>query len=226
MRCASKRLTDAEMETEAPGLRLAVHQQSGERIQLVAEVHADRTDRCPVAQAGTDVVAPAGVVAYVTAAVRPDDAAVDKGDTGEAAPDRRPQFRRESGELRAADRQPGPAQRRHFEAAPAAQVGCATEEVALEEWHADVRVARRLDGSGARLHRDHREVPETLIDAAFARRLAVVIGAAEEAAGLLDVERRHVPAFGVEEVVGGIAREVGAQRRTPARVLAGARIEA
>src|SRR5260370_40481961 len=52
-----KGLSNREVEAEASSLRLAVHQQPGQRIELVAEVHADRTDRRQVAQAGARAVA-------------------------------------------------------------------------------------------------------------------------------------------------------------------------
>ena len=53
----SERLTDAEVHPPAPRLRRAVDQQPRDRIQLIAEVEADRADRRLVAQAGADGVA-------------------------------------------------------------------------------------------------------------------------------------------------------------------------
>ena len=47
----SERLTDAEVHAPAPLLRLAVDEQALDRIQLVADVEARRTDRRQVAEA-------------------------------------------------------------------------------------------------------------------------------------------------------------------------------
>ena len=50
-------LSNAEMEAEMSLLRLSVHEQTGNRIQLKAHVRANRTDRRLVPKPGTDVVA-------------------------------------------------------------------------------------------------------------------------------------------------------------------------
>src|SRR5687768_10057441 len=54
---SSERLPDAEVEAEPPRLRLAVHEEAGDWIELVTDIDADRTDRRRVPQTGTDVVA-------------------------------------------------------------------------------------------------------------------------------------------------------------------------
>ena len=53
----SEGLADAEVEPEPAGLRLAIDHQPGNRVQLIAEIGAERADRRVVANARTDVVA-------------------------------------------------------------------------------------------------------------------------------------------------------------------------
>ena len=53
---ASEGLPDAEVHAEAPLLRLAVDEQPLDRIQLIADVEARRTDRRLVAEPGPDGV--------------------------------------------------------------------------------------------------------------------------------------------------------------------------
>src|SRR3954463_12592822 len=52
-----ERLSDAEVDAPVPLFRLAVHHETRDRIQLVAEVEADRSDRRLVPQPRTDGVA-------------------------------------------------------------------------------------------------------------------------------------------------------------------------
>src|SRR5215218_9466186 len=80
----SKGLTDAEMEAESPRLGLAVHEQSVNRIELIAEVGADRSDRRVVTQSRTGVVA--HVVQVEVPGVGPDIPAVDEQHRAEIAP--------------------------------------------------------------------------------------------------------------------------------------------
>src|SRR5688500_14865384 len=52
----SKSLTDAEVNAPAAGLRLAVHAQVLNRVQLVAEIHTDGTDGREITQTRADRV--------------------------------------------------------------------------------------------------------------------------------------------------------------------------
>src|SRR6266850_4064740 len=79
----SKRLTDAEVNPPPARLRLAVHQQGGNRIELVAHVEAHGADRRLIAKPGTHRVAQ--VVQLEAQRVRPHVAAVEKQDASEVA---------------------------------------------------------------------------------------------------------------------------------------------
>src|SRR5438552_19096047 len=76
----SVRLPDAEVESPPPLLRLSVDQETWNRVQLIADVEADRTDRRLVSQPGTDGVTetahtqPARIRPYVPA-IHPQHAA-------------------------------------------------------------------------------------------------------------------------------------------------------
>ena len=79
----SKRLADTEVQTETPRLRGAVHQQLRRGIQLIAEVEAERTDRCLISQAGTDRVAE--IAGLDAERIRPDIAGVQEQHDAELA---------------------------------------------------------------------------------------------------------------------------------------------
>src|SRR3954466_11174978 len=83
-------LPDREVEAHAPRLRLAVHQETWNRIQLVPEIDANGTNRRVVAKTRTDVVAK--VVEIEIPRLRPDVPRVDECDGRETPPYRHAQF--------------------------------------------------------------------------------------------------------------------------------------
>src|SRR4051812_22818465 len=96
------------MHAPPPRLRVAVDEKSGNRIELVADVEAQRPDRCLIAQAGAHGAAE--VVELQAPAVRPDVARVEKQDAAEAAVDARARFQAVLEHAVAADREAGVAE--------------------------------------------------------------------------------------------------------------------
>ena len=80
---ASEGLADAEMNAPPATLRLAVDQKSRDRIELIAQVEADWTDRCPIPKPGPCGVAQVAEIGVGD--VLPDVAAVKKEDSADAA---------------------------------------------------------------------------------------------------------------------------------------------
>src|SRR5688500_8723702 len=97
----SERLPDAEVEPDPPRLLLAVDQKPGDRIQLVTDIQAERSDRRLVAQPRTDVVTEIALVDVPR--VRPDVARVEEYYRAEVAADGRSHLVRRVQERRAAD---------------------------------------------------------------------------------------------------------------------------
>src|SRR5689334_509698 len=119
------------MHPPPAGLRLAVDLQAGNRIQLIAEVEADRSDRRLVAEPGADRVAE--IAQHEAHRLRPDVAAVEEQDAAEIAVQPRAQLLAEREHAVAADREPRFAQRAHLEASPSTDARGAAEEIALGE---------------------------------------------------------------------------------------------
>src|SRR5918993_3582582 len=177
----SERLTDAEVETEPARLRLAVDEQAGNRVQLVADVGPDRPDLGVVAEPRADVVAQ--IVEVEVPRLRPDVAAIEEEHRPEVPPHRHADLGREVHEAVATDREPRPGEGRDVLASPAAQVGCAAEEVTLVEGDADLdggelvaghRAADRIDRTGSGTDGEHGR-PDGAIGAALAGDLVVVV---------------------------------------------------
>src|SRR5215813_9925026 len=85
-----KRLADAEMHTPPACLRIAVHQQPGNRVELVADVETKRADGCRVPESGADSVTE---VAQVDGpAIRPDVTGVVEHHRAQTAADCRARF--------------------------------------------------------------------------------------------------------------------------------------
>src|SRR5437868_15549781 len=121
------------MHTPAPRLRVAVDHESGNRIELVADVEAERADRRLVAEAGADRVPQ--VVELQAPAVRPDVARVEEEHGAEAAADARARFGAVLEHAVAANRQARIAERAELVAAPPAHARRASEEELARERH-------------------------------------------------------------------------------------------
>ena len=78
---ALERLANAEMDAPPPPLRLAVDEKPGNRIQLIAEVKADRPDWCLIPQPETGRVAQVAQVSV--GKLRPDIPSVKKDDASD-----------------------------------------------------------------------------------------------------------------------------------------------
>src|SRR5437899_4324714 len=169
----SERLSDAEMNAPAALLGSAVHDQAVNRIELVAEVEAHRTDGRPIAQASAESVAE--ILQVDGAGARPDVAGVHERDAAEGATKRRAQFRAGGQQAVAPDRQ-ALDERAHLVAAPPSNTRCAAEKVLLRKRHPPLIPARGVDG--AELHTvcddealaDRRVVPAVRRDGVVAER--------------------------------------------------------
>src|SRR5687767_5839282 len=100
------------MKAESAWLVLAVHTQPLDAIQLVTEVHANRSDRRRVAQAGADVV-PQTLEAEVPRFFA-NAAAVQEQHAAETLPEGHAQLGGEIERRRAAEWKPAAAERRHL----------------------------------------------------------------------------------------------------------------
>src|SRR5262249_52075104 len=144
---ALKRLTDAEVDPPAARLRAAVDQQSRNRIELVAEVEADRTDRCLIAKPRAHRVAQ--VAEVETTGIGPDVARVYEEHAAEAALEVEADFLGPGEHAVAADRH-AVAERAHFVAAPPPNARRAAEEKLLRE--RDVHLVETDGSKVAELH--------------------------------------------------------------------------
>src|SRR3954471_22498060 len=111
-------------------LGVAVNDQSGNRIELVAEIHSHRADRREVAEAGSGVIAQ--VVEIEVPRVVPDVAGIAENNSTQISPDRDAELGGALEHRVAADRITIE-QRRHLEAAPAAEALRAAQPVATVE---------------------------------------------------------------------------------------------
>src|SRR5215475_4089828 len=138
--CASERLTDAEVDPPSPRLRLAVDDQTRNRIELIAPVEADGANRRLIAEARADVVPE--IVETDPPRFRPHVARIEECDGAEITFEMGPQFGRKEEQAVAANRLPGRAERADLEASPAAKSGRTAQEVLLRERHR-ARIVRR-----------------------------------------------------------------------------------
>src|SRR5205823_3554352 len=90
-RVVSEGLPDAEMNPPPPRLRRAVDEQAGNRIELIADIEAHRTNRRLIPEAGTDCVAQ--IAERYVSWSGPDVAGVDKDDAAPVAAEHGAQFR-------------------------------------------------------------------------------------------------------------------------------------
>src|SRR5688572_16680855 len=98
----SESLSDAEMDADAALLRFAVDQQSFDRIELVADVEARRSDRRLIAEARADGIEQIAEVEVLRLA--PDVAEIKERDRAELACQRQAHLRRSLEHRQAADR--------------------------------------------------------------------------------------------------------------------------
>jgi len=83
-----ERLTDAEVKAPLANLGFAVHQETWNRVELVAEIETDRADRCLVSQTRSDRVPQ--IVEVILPVAFPDIAAVEKEYGTKASTQRQP----------------------------------------------------------------------------------------------------------------------------------------
>src|SRR5262252_9275159 len=121
------------MHAPAPRLRLAVHFQSRNRIQLPAEVEANRPDGRLISQPRSDGVAQVAKVESQRSG--PHVAAVEEQHYAEIAVKDDAQFLAEREHRVAADRKAVGTQRAHLVSPPPANRCRTTEEVTLAERH-------------------------------------------------------------------------------------------
>src|SRR5438477_4113610 len=138
----SARLSNAEMNAPTALLGGAVHDQAVNRIELVAEVKAHRTDGRPIAQTSAEGVAE--ILQVDGAGARPDVAGVHERHAAESATKGRAQFRAGGQQAVAADRQ-ALYERAHFVAAPPPNTRRAAEKVLLRKRHQPRISARGVD---------------------------------------------------------------------------------
>src|SRR5687768_1437454 len=136
------------MKPEPAALLLAVNQEAGNRIDLVAHVEPERTDRRQVAEARADVFPEIAEIEIPR--VVPHVAGIGEEHAAQVAPDRHAQLGGALEHRVPADRD-ALEERRHFEPPPAAQAGGAAEKIASEERDAQVIAAGGSDRAAARL---------------------------------------------------------------------------
>src|SRR3954454_19671057 len=113
------------MHAPPPRLRVAVHQQSGNRVELIADVEAKRTDGCGVPQTSADGVAK--IIQMHVPTARPHIAGVQEHHGAETAANRGARFRREREHAVSTDRE-AIDKWAQFVAAPTADAGRTSEE--------------------------------------------------------------------------------------------------
>src|SRR5262245_31155525 len=116
------------MHPPPPELGLVVHQQAWDRIQLVPEVEANRSDRSPIAKPGAYVISNIPEIDLVP--IGPDVTGVEEQHAAQLTAKGDPRLRTERQHRLAADRKTG-AERTDFVAAPASQARGAAEKIAL-----------------------------------------------------------------------------------------------
>src|SRR3954467_13029603 len=143
----SERLADADVGAPVSSLGLALHEEPGDGVQLVADVEPHRADGGVVAKTWAHGEAEAARIQVPGVAA--DAARVDEGDGAQLGAERHAHLARRLDDAEAADRLARVGQGAQLVAAPAANAGRAAEEVALEERHRDVDGLGRVDGRAA-----------------------------------------------------------------------------
>src|SRR3954466_15449162 len=182
-RWALEGLTDAEVHAPAALFGRAVDEQTFERIELIPEVHTDRTDWSQVAQPRADGVA--HVTGIEVPRLGPDVSVIEKRNRTQLASHRHPHFRRAFEHRQAADRESEPAQRADFVPSPTADAGRSPEKQPLVERHVLIGVPLRRDRPKIEAVRKYQLVGERDVVAGLSLRLPVVVGAPHESAGRL-----------------------------------------
>ena len=204
-------------------LRLAVHEQGGKRIELVAEVEADGSDGRLIAEAGTHRVTQ--VVQPEAERVCPHVATVDERDAAEVTAKGRTHLCAERQQAVAADRQPRRAQRAHLVPSPAADTGGAAQEVLLRKRNVDLIVAHGPDVADLKPTGDDEPIAQRQVVPSVGRKRVVVERARHHPAGLLGVKRHLVAAVRVQQIVRGRLLKIESHRVQRAVLLTGPRIE-
>src|SRR5262245_48657659 len=120
-----ERLSDREMNAPPPRVGVAVDDEPRNRVELIAEVEANRTDRRLVAQPRADGVAEIGEVE--APGIRPDVADVEEQHAAQLAAQRRAHFLAPRQHAVAAERE-AVGERADLVASPAADAGRAAEK--------------------------------------------------------------------------------------------------
>src|SRR6185312_7979891 len=196
----SEGLADAEVHAPPSRLGFAVHEQSRDRVELVADVEAKRTDGRLVAEAGADGAAQ--IVQFDLPAVRPDVAGVEEQDRAEAAADPLAAFEAVLEHAVAADRQARFAQRAELVAPPPANARRPAEEKLSRERHRGGVVRGRADIAELRAVGEREPAADGEVVAAVERDLREAERARQQVAGFFKGERRLVALARVQQVVG------------------------
>src|SRR5947207_4754601 len=195
------RLPDAEVEPPPPLLRLSVDDEARDRIQLIADIEADRTDRCLVAQTRPDGIAK--IAEREAARLLPYVAAVEKQNAAQIPAQHGTDFLAERQHAVAANRQPF-GQRADFVASPAADAGGAAEEVLLGKRHRQLVLAERPDVSELEPARQHQRLAgDGQVVTGGDRGGVIVERSRHEPPGLLRVKGDLIAAMRVQQVVRG-----------------------
>ena len=165
--------------------RLAIDDEIGNRIQLIAEVESQGSHRRPVAQTGPHVIPQ--VVQPDVAGVRPDVAAIDEQHAAQFLEQVRAQLDARREHAVPAQRQAGIAERTDLVSAPAAKAGRPAEKVLLRERHVDV-AAPRHDIPALQAAGDDQPIAQAQIVAEVYRGRRVRVGSAQRSACLVRYE--------------------------------------
>src|SRR5262245_15715334 len=218
-----ERLSDAEVNAPAAIARFAVHEQTGNRVELVAEVEAERTDRRLVAQPRSDRVAK--IVELDPERLCPDVAGIEEEHGAEAAAERGAKLLAEQEHAVAADRQSRSAERAHLVASPSANAGGATEKVLFRKRYVDLVETNRMDVAQLHAAGDYEVVVDRQVVPRIRGHRVIVVGTAHDAPGLFGVKRELIAALRVQQVVGGRIVRVEAERVQHTVLFASARIQ-
>src|SRR5262245_44763135 len=192
-----ERLTNAEVNAPRARLRLAVHLQVRNAIQLIPEVDTRWTDRREISQTWSHGVQETrrdvdGPVRHVPE--------IEERDASELAEERFADFGRSLHHRQPADRKAETAQRADFEATPPTDARCPTEEITLEEGHTGL-ATKCVYSARVNAVRPDEGPTDAHVLARFAAHLPVVVRAPQPLACLFDVSRQHIALIGVEQVV-------------------------
>src|SRR6185295_16988456 len=195
---ALKGLPDAEMKADAARLGCAVHEEAGNRIELVADIKTNRTDRRLIAQSRSDRVAQ--IAQVESERVRPHVAGVEEQHPAQIAAQHRAQLFADRQQAVAADRQ-AVDERADLESPPPANARRAAEKIPLPERHVLGVVADRPQACYLHAAGEHELVADRKVMAAVSRGRVVVERPRHEASGFLGMKCDLVSAVRVQEVV-------------------------